>query len=324
MRVINGLDNVGPDLAGCVLSIGNFDGVHLGHQRILCRASEAASGRSRPSVAITFDVHPLAVVAPDRTPPMLTPLDEKLHEMAKCGPDVAIVARADRELLGRTAEDFVEHIIVRRFRASSVIEGPSFRYGRGRQGDVDTLRDSGTKFGFDVEIVDPMHVEIARGRREMISSSLIRGAIADGNVALAARALGRPYALMGPIIQGRGLGRRLGFPTANVAVTNQLLPAEGVYAGHATVRDARHVAAISIGRTPTFHGTSVLLEAYLLEFDCEVHGESMRLEVEAWLRPQLTFASSEELTRQIEQDVAAVRGAANSFNHREHREHRDE
>jgi len=311
MRVVSGLDSAASELAGCVLSIGNFDGVHLGHRRILGTAVELAAERSCPAVAITFDVHPLALVAPDRMPPALTPLDEKLAKMADCGLDATIIARADRRLLGWTPHEFVERIVVGRFRASCVVEGPSFRYGHGRQGDVETLRESGARYGFEVRIVEPMRVETAPGRQEMISSSLIRSAIADGKVELAARALGRPYALIGPVVRGRGLGRRLNYPTANIGVSNQLLPAEGVYAGRATVRGARYVAAISIGRTPTFHGTSVLVEAYLLDFDDDIYGESMRLEVERWIRPQQTFSSAEALTRQIEQDITAVRGIVN-------------
>jgi len=307
MRVIHGLEDIGTDVCGCILSIGNFDGVHLGHQALLRRGADLAAEASGPLVAMTFDPHPLVTIRPEHIPPTLTPTSEKLARLADAGAEAVIIVRADCGFLSLAADDFVQQVIVGRCRAAGVVEGPSFTYGRGRGGAVAALRAAGARYGFRVDIVGPLEVDVAPGRREVVSSSLIRRAIADGDMALAARALGRPYALIAPVVRGRERGRALGFPTANLAVSGQLLPAEGVYAGTAVVSQGRYPAAISIGRAPTFEGADLLVEAYLIGFDGDVYGRTMRVEIEARLRPQRKFASVDELRAQMARDVAAVR-----------------
>lgn len=307
MRVVYGLDNIDADLRGGVLSIGNFDGVHLGHQRILRHGAELAREVSGPLIVMTFDPHPLSIILPDRVPPPLTPINEKLAQLSEAGADVVVVVHADHDFLSLSADAFVEQVILGRCRALGVVEGPSFTYGRNRGGDVGTLRAAGARSGFEVRIVEPLEVEIALGDRKVISSSLIRGAIAVGDVELAARALGRPYALIGPVVRGRERGRRLGFPTANVATGGQLLPVDGVYAGAVTVVKEQYPAAISIGRAPTFEEGERLVEAYLLDFDRPLYDATIRVEVEVRLRPQQKFVSVDELVAQMKKDIAAVR-----------------
>jgi riboflavin kinase/FMN adenylyltransferase len=307
MRVVYGLDNIGAELGGGVLSIGNFDGVHLGHQLILRRGAQSARKASGPLIAMTFDPHPLAILRPDRVPPILTPMTEKLAQLSNAGADTTVIVRTDHDFLSLTADEFVRRVIVARCRAVGIVEGPSFTYGRARQGNVDTLRAAGTQYGFAVHIVEPMEIETETGRREMISSSLVRRAVSTGHMELAAQALGRPYALIGTVIRGRGRGRELGFPTVNLAPQGQLLPAEGVYAGAAVVADAEYPAAVSIGRAPTFGETEMLVEAYLLDFNGDVYGQMIRLEIKVRLRRQEKFPSVDALRAQMARDVAAVR-----------------
>ncbi len=307
MRTVSGLDNVSPDLAGGVLSIGNFDGVHLGHRLILDRGVELAAGTAGPLVVMTFSPHPLAVLRPDRAPPTLTPLEEKLAQLERAGADAVVVVPVDTTFLAIEADDFVRRIVAERFAPRFVVEGPSFNYGRGRQGDNETLRAAGRRHGFEVHVVESVEVETDAGCHEMVSSSLIRRAVSAGDMDLARRALGRPYALLGRVVEGRRRGRKLGYPTANLDAGPQLLPADGVYAGAATVAGREYPAAISIGRAPTFNETKMLVEAHLLGFNGDVYGKPIRVEVETRLRGQEAFDSPAALCEQIERDVAAAR-----------------
>jgi len=323
MRVIFGLPEADSGLTAGVLSIGNFDGVHRGHQAIIARAAARARARAGPCIVLTFEPHALSVVRPHDVPPVLTPLDEKAAQLSAHGADAVVVVRPDPPFLSLSPDEFARRVLVDRFRVAAVVEGPSFRYGHRRAGDVETLRQAGARYGFEVEVVDPIEVDVAPGgfevevvdpievdvapgRREPVSSSLVRRAVAGGDIELARRALGRPYALLGVIVEGRGRGREIGYPTANLA-TGQLLPLEGVYAGSATVAGRTWPAAISIGRAPTFGDTDVLVEAHLVDFSGSLYGQQMRLEVHTRLRPQETCGSVEELRSRIEQDVAAVR-----------------
>jgi len=306
MRVIFGLPEADSGLTAGVLSIGNFDGVHRGHQAIIARAAARARARAGPCIVLTFEPHALSVIRPQDVPPVLTPLDEKAAQLSAHGADAVVVVRPDPPFLSLSPDEFARRVLVDRFRVAAVVEGPSFRYGHRRAGDVETLRQAGARYGFEVEVVDPIEVDVAPGRREPVSSSLVRRAVASGDMELARRALGRPYALLGVIVEGRGRGREIGYPTANLA-TGQLLPLEGVYAGSATVAGRTWPAAISIGRAPTFGDTDVLVEAHLLDFSGSLYGQQMRLEVHTRLRPQEACGSVEELRSRIEQDVAAVR-----------------
>ncbi len=307
MRVVSCIRDVGPELSGGVLTIGNFDGVHVGHRSILRRASQLAREVGGPLVVMTFEPHPVAILRPDRKPATLTPRREKLAQLENAGADAVVIAEVDHEFLAMTAEAFVRDIVAGLFRPRWVVEGPTFNYGRDRQGNNDALRAAGREYGFEVCVVEPSQIETGPGRREMVSSSLVRRAVAAGDVELAARALGRPYALVGNVIEGRRRGRQLGFPTANLDVGGQLVPADGVYAGSARVAGAEYIAAVSIGCAPTFEATDRLVEAYLLDFDGDIYGEWARVEVRTRIRGQETYTSVEELCRQIERDVAVVR-----------------
>ncbi|MFQ5414525.1 MAG: bifunctional riboflavin kinase/FAD synthetase [Phycisphaerae bacterium] len=313
MKVYHGLETITPPIERAVLTIGNFDGVHRAHQQLLAQAGLFAANTRGRVVVMTFDPHPLSVVAPERAPERLSPPDEKLRLLQEAGADIVVVARSDTALLGLEAEAFVRRVIVERFHPTHVVEGPSFGFGRGRAGDPALLRRLSDTYGFAVHIVEPVLLEVDAGASALVSSSLVRRLLGDGRVHRAALCLGRPYTLIGRVVRGRQRGRNLGFPTANVAVTGQLLPADGVYAGQVVVakpippESARYAAAVSIGTAPTFGDGHRVVEAHLLAFDGDLYGRDIRVELIRWLRPQRRFDSAEALTEQLRRDAAAVR-----------------
>jgi len=314
VQVLQDIGGVGPDLRGAAVTIGNFDGMHLGHQALLRDCLDALArgpAGGGPVVAITFEPHPIAILAPERSPPRLTAPDEKLRLLDRYGADAVLVLRADRTLLSMSAEAFIEEMVVGPFGPRCVVEGPTFGFGRGRKGNVDTLRDLGRRFGFDVHVSAPVELDFESPEgRQIVSSTLIRSLLERGDVARAATCLGRPYALCGPVIHGAGVGKSLGFPTINIDAGEQQLPADGVYAGLGRIGGRCCAAAISIGRRPTFGGTDRVVEAFLLDAAGEWYGEEARLEFLAWLREQRVFGSPEALAEQIENDVKAVRKVA--------------
>jgi riboflavin kinase/FMN adenylyltransferase len=311
MKVIDSLEPV--RLKGVVLTIGNFDGVHRGHQAILAAGRRRADAVTAPLVAMTFDPHPLAILTPEHVPPALTPLDEKLHLLELHRADIAVVVRSSRAFLQLTADDFIQQIVLDRFRPAAMVEGASFGFGRKRQGDVYMLQAAGRQHGFEVEIVEPVRVALGGKPDAVISSSLVRQLLGSGAVSEAAACLGHPYALTGTVVHGAGRGRSLGFPTANVAPTSQMIPAEGVYAGRARLDRQETPAAISIGHNPTFGGQSVIVEAHLLDYREELYDHPIRIEFLEWLRPQHRFESPEALIEQIARDVARTREACRTL-----------
>lgn len=310
MKVLHGLEALEPPLSRSVVTIGNFDGVHRAHQQLLAQAGLLAGHTGGPLVVLTFEPHPLSVVAPERAPGALASPDEKLRYLAGAGADMVVIARSEPTLLGLEAERFIEEVVVRRFHPTHIVEGPSFGFGRGRKGTPELLQHIAARFGYEVRIVDPVTIRIDEKETLLVSSSLIRRLLFEGKVRRAAACLGRPYSLSGEVVTGDGRGRTIGFPTANIAVAPQIVPADGVYAGRAMFHGDTVVAAISIGNTPTFHGTGRRIEAHLLDFEGELYGEPIRLEFERRLRDQRTFDSPEALVRQLHRDVEAVRDIA--------------
>lgn len=320
--------------SGVVLTIGNFDGVHRGHRALLEAGLRRAAAAGTKLVVMTFDPHPAVVLTPDRIPATLTPLDQKLRLFEEAGVGAVVVAPSRPELFSIPPDEFITGTLVRLFSPRAIVEGDSFRYGQHRLGNTHTLRSAGQLYGFEVEIVPPVRINLGGSPDSVISSSLIRHLVSSGTVSQAAICLGRPYGLVGRVERGAGRGRTLGFPTANLAVESQLIPAEGVYAGQVTLlKEAMTAtappnraasmqsganpvaAAVSIGNTPTFSGDQVLVEAYLLDFDGDLYGRRLRIDFLDWLRPQMKFASVPALRTQIELDVLSVRSIARAHPH---------
>ena len=296
-----------------MVSVGNFDGVHRGHRDMLHHAGQIARSQGCPLAVVTFEPHPLTIVAPHRAPERLTPPEEKLRLLDDADVDIALVLESNRALLSLTCDDFVAEVLIPHFHPRHMVEGPTFGFGRGRTGNVETLARLGRAHGFDVLVVEPVKFKPRQQEPIRVSSSLIRTMVAAGDVRDAAWCLGRRYALFGDVVSGAGRGRGLGYPTANLGVSDQLLPAEGVYAGRATVlagqasEGTRITAAVSVGHTPTFDGREVSVEAFLLDFDGDLRGARMCLEFVDFVREQRRFASPAELAAQITRDVEQVR-----------------
>ena len=293
-------------LTGCGLTIGNFDGVHLGHRRLIARAGELS--QDRPAVVMCFDPHPMAVLNPRQRPGVLTPMDMKLKLLEEAGADAAAIVPVDRAMLELSAEQFVREMIVARFRPRAVVEGPTFGFGKNREGDPEMLRELGLRYGFAVDIVPGVQREL-HGHHEpvTISSTLIRRLIGGGAVESAAECLGRPYRLAGRLVPGRAVGRTIGFPTANLAVAGQLVPADGVYAAVARCESFTGPAAVSIGAPVTFEVRESAIEAHLIGFSGTLGDEAMELDMVARLRGIEKFESVETLVEQIGRDVEQTR-----------------
>ena len=220
---------------------------------------------------------------------------------------MTVVARSEPALLGLEPERFIREVLVARLHPTHVVEGPNFGFGRGRRGNTELLRQVGMKVGFEVHEVEPVTLEVDESKSVMVSSSLIRRLLAESKVHRAALCLGRPYTIRGEVVPGVQRGRRLGFPTANLALADQMLPGDGVYAGKALLAGARHQAAISVGTRETFDHGARQLEVYVLDYEGDLYGQVLEVEFERLLRPQRKFESAELLIEQLQRDVNAVR-----------------
>lgn len=289
-----------------VVTIGAYDGLHLGHQAVIAHVRELAAERGARSAVLTFDRHPATVVRPESAPLLLTDAEQRLELLATTGVDVAVVLPFDKERAAEPAADFVEEVIVGCLQAAVVVVGEDFHFGHHREGNVDLLRKLGQAHGFEVV---PLSL-IARSDEvdEPVSSTAIRRALAGGDVARAAAMLGRPFEARGTVVHGDQRGRLLGFPTANVEVWNRVcLPADGVYAGWYVRPDgAQHACAINIGRRPTFyeHADHSLLEAHLLDFEGDLYGEPAKVRFVEFLRSERKFDGIEALVAQLRNDIA--------------------
>lgn len=288
-----------------VVTIGNFDGVHLGHRALIARTTRAATRRGARAIAVTFDPHPAAVLRPDAVPAALQTLEERTALLRASGCDEVVVVPFDALLASWTPEEFVDRLLVERLTAELVVVGENFRFGRGAIGDVALLAVLGEQRGFSVEAVGL--VDIGDGP---VSSSALRSQLAAGDVAAVARGLGRRFSLTGEVVHGEGRGRTIGIPTANVAVVPEsALPADGVYACWASFGGGdRLPAVVNVGWRPTFDGTARTVEAHLLvEGVLDLYGRSLTLEFTARIRGEQRFDGPEGLVTRIHADIAEAR-----------------
>ncbi|MBX3444118.1 MAG: bifunctional riboflavin kinase/FAD synthetase [Planctomyces sp.] len=290
---------------GGFLSIGNFDGVHRGHQAMASRLTTLAREAQRPSVVLTFDPPPAAILAPGNIPPRLTTPEQKAALLAAQGVDCVIVYPTDRSLLQLPPERFFQVIIREEFAARGLVEGPNFRFGRDRTGDVDTLREYCDAAGMRLEVIAP--ATEAGGR--LISSTDVRAAILEGRVDDARRMLGRPYAISGTVGEGARRGRSIGFPTANLEAVETLLPHDGVYAGRCLAGGRVRGCAVNIGPNPTFGEGARKIEAHLVDFEGDLYGQPLTVEFLRRIRDVRRFEHAEALRSQLELDVERAREA---------------
>ena len=285
-----------------VLSVGNFDGLHLGHQKILRQVIACAQQQQRHRRRDHLRSAPAQGAAPRQAPPLVETIGQRIERFAAIGLDAALVLRFDRALAELTPEQFVRGVLVEELKTAEVLVGENFRFGHRQQGHVDTLRDLGQRFGFSVEIVEPVIID-----DEFVSSTGVRSAIAEGRVSHAAHLLGRPFTLTGEIVRGAGRGCTVLFPTLNLAPAQELLPKIGVYATESWVEGRWYRSATNVGFRPTFDGTLLGIESHLFDFSREVTKGPMEVRFCERLRDERKFSGAAELRTQIAADLRDVR-----------------
>ena len=298
MKILRTLDDLPDALRRGAVAIGNFDGVHLGHARIAERLVAKAERVGGPAVVLSFDPHPVQVLRPQLAPPPLVQTERKAELLAALGVDALIAYPTDAAFLQLTAAEFFDRIVRQRLEARAMVEGANFFFGRGRQGNVEVLRQFCAEAAVDLEVVEPLQCG-----GEVVSSSRIRRLLAEGDVALAGQMLTQPYRIQGTVSHGAGRGAQLGFPTANLAGVRTLLPAEGIYAGRAWADGSIWPAAVSLGPNPTFGEGGLKTEVHLIGYSGTLYDRALEVEFLARLRGIRKFASADELIAQMREDV---------------------
>ncbi len=312
MEVIRDLSACPRPAGGTVVTIGAYDGVHIGHRTVIGEVRRRADEEGLSTAVVTFDRHPASVVRPESAPRLLTDLDQKLELLADTGVDYCLVITFDESRSREPAEEFVRGVLAGCLAARVVVVGDDFHFGHRRSGDVDLLRTMGRELGFEVDSRDLVDEDgRPAGDAGKVSSTHIRHALVEGDLVAANAWLGRPHEVRGLVAAGEQRGRELGFPTANVSVPGEiLLPADGIYAGWFERADGSvHPAAISLGRRPTFYveAHASLLEAHLLDFTGDLYGERVKVRFVSWLRGEERFDSAEALIEQIARDCDEAR-----------------
>jgi len=302
MIVFRSIDQIKALLHNPVVTIGNFDGVHLGHREIFRKLKRKAKEIGGVSVVITFDPHPLKVMPSSRSVALINTVDEKINLIEASGVDYLLIVKFDPVFAATTAADFIENILVGRIGVKYLIIGYDYAFGKGREGDVTLLRKLGNEFSFDVEELPP----ISDGSINY-SSSLIRKMISDGAVAEVIRYLGRNFSIAGRVVHGADRGKSLGFPTANIATDKELLPADGVYAVKVKINERLFDAACNIGFNPTFKAEKKSIEVFIFDLDEDLYGKEIRIYFFDRLRAEKRFDSVNELVAAIAVDVDRCR-----------------
>jgi len=298
MQVVRDLSELREPLRKSAVTIGNFDGIHLGHRELLSRVVRSASQLGGTSVVVTFDPHPAQILAPERAPNTLTPFPLKARLIEQEGIELLVVLRFSRELSMLTPEEFARSILVEKLRAAVVHVGSNFRFGHQRAGDTALLAELGRRSGFRVETLPIIKL---RGHR--VSSSQVRHFLSEGRVENAGRMLGRPYTVSGNIVTGEGVGHKKTVPTLNLGPVEQQLPKNGVYITRTRLGEALHNSVTNVGHKPTFGHHRLTVETFLLNFRGEVEAEEMEIEFLHRLRDEIKFPDAEALKQQIQRDV---------------------
>jgi len=311
MQILHGLDGLARLPKQAVAAIGNFDGIHLGHRRIMQTARELANSSSSAFAVVTFEPHTLTVLRPEFAPPRLTPSPIKQSIIESLGADFLVILPPDPQILGLSAEQFW-HILRDQVQLAHLVEGTRFRFGKNAAGDIDKLRQWSATSSVRLHVVESVEVSLLDLHLVPISSSLIRFLLDFGRVRDAAICLGRPYLLSGIVSKGFSRGRELGVPTANLKGQDQLIPTDAVYAGRCTLDGQTYPAAVSIGTMPTFGQNVRQVEAHLIGFDGDLYGRTIGVELLDWLRDQHKFPDVHALKTQILRDIEQCKSVFNS------------
>lgn len=308
MQLFHKLTDFPTSLRGGALAIGNFDGVHRGHGQLIGQLIRHADQLNGPAIVFTFDPHPVRILRPDQCPPPLTWTNRKADLLAELGVDAVIAYPTSKELLELTFREFFEQIVVKHVGAKAMVEGPNFFFGRDREGNTEKLRQLCDEHQIQLTIVEP-----ALSDYQFISSSRVRDLIRKGDVEQAAQMLTHPYRIRGMVTHGAARGSLIGFPTANLAAIDTLVPGAGVYAGRTYVDGRAHWSAINIGSNPTFGEHATKVESHLLDFEGSLYGMPIEVDFVARLRDTQAFTSVTELMEQLNRDIAQTRSMARHF-----------
>lgn len=307
MKLLHGMEGLGSLPPEGAISIGNFDGVHLGHAEILRRARELA-GSNSVSV-VTFEPHPMTVLRPADAPPRLADLATKRRLLEAAGVDYLVELPPAPDVLGLSAENFWQ-IVRDEVRPRFLVEGADFHFGKGRAGNIATLKQWSANTGVELHVITDVETTLLNLHIVPVRSSIIRWLVGHGRMRDATICLGRPYVLAGTVIEGFRRGRELGMPTANLRINDQVIPMEGVYAGKCDVNGKTYPAAISIGQPPSFEDATFQIEAHLIGFNGDLYGQTLHLEFLDWLRDQRKYVSIDALKEQMHRDITMIGSGA--------------
>ena len=317
MELVLGIDKIKKRHRDGILALGTFDGVHLGHQKVIKSLKRRANKLKKKSIVLTFDIHPLKTVNPTKCPPLLTPKEEKIKLIQDLGIDLLMLANFDKKFSSLSPEKFVKDILVDRLGVKEVFVGKDFIFGGGGMGNITFLKNRSKKYGFGVRIIPPEKVG-----KSTISSTKIRELIKEGRVKKAALLLGRPYTLYGRVVHGESRGRELGYPTANIRPHYEVIPSDGIYLGKIRIKSKNWNGLLNIGVQPTFHkglglvskgeqgvirGQKRVIEAHIFDFNQKIYGQEIKISFLEKMRDEITFKNSESLKNQIKKDIDKAR-----------------
>ena len=302
MKIVRGTKNISGPFTYPVVALGNFDGVHVGHQILFKKAAEIASEKKGTSIAFTFEPHPLKVIAPEKVPPLLTHFHKKMELIEACNIDSVICADFTRQFADQRPRDFSENILKGKIGAKEVVVGFDYAFGRGREGTIPYLKKMGEEFGFVVHVVEPFQLDGLT-----VSSSHVRELIEAGNIESARKFLGRHYSIVGPVISGHKTGQAIGFPTANIDTSKVQIPGTGVYAVRMIYQNNSLDAVANIGFNPTFHRDRLSVEVHIFDFNQVIYGKEVEVEFISRIRSEIEFKSKDELVVQIKKDIETAK-----------------
>ena len=298
MRIIRGTKNITGPIPHPVMAIGNFDGVHVGHQALFRKTAELALAHEGTAIAFTFEPHPLKIIAPEKVPPLLTHFKKKMELIESFGINQVICADFTRQFADQQPRDFSKNILFEKIGVKDIVVGFDYAFGRGREGTIPYLKKMGEEFGFRVHVVEPFKLA-----GQTVSSSHVRELIEAGQVETARQFLGRDYSILGPVISGYKTGQSIGFPTANIDTSKVQIPGTGVYAVRVAYEGASYDAVANIGFNPTFHRDRLSVEVHIFDFNQVIYSHEIEVQFVARIRSEITFKSADDLVVQINQDI---------------------
>ena len=298
MRIIRGTKNITGPIPYPVMAIGNFDGVHVGHQTLFRKTAELALAHEGTSIAFTFEPHPLKIIAPGKVPPLLTHFHKKMELIESFGINLVICADFTRQFADQRPRDFSKNILYEKIGVKEIVVGFDYAFGRGREGTIPYLKKMGEEFGFQVHVVEPFKLN-----EHTVSSSHVRELIEAGQVEMARQFLGRDYSILGPVISGYKTGQVIGFPTANIDTSKVQIPGTGVYAVRVVYENKSYDAVANIGFNPTFHRDRLSVEVHIFNFNQVIYHHEIEVQFVARIRSEIEFKSADDLVVQINQDI---------------------